>query len=86
MGKKITMGAKPQRNVDEQSKADADRWVEGDASETEQNAEQAEKMKRLTIDIPEILHRELKISCATRGIKMADIVRELIEKDLKKQK
>ena len=36
-------------------------------------------MKRLTIDIPEDLHRALKVGCAARGVKMADEVRRMIE-------
>jgi len=35
--------------------------------------------KRLTIDIPEELHRLLKTKAAAEGVKMADIVRRLIE-------
>ena len=35
-------------------------------------------MKRLTIDIPEELHRTIKSQCAARGTKMADEVRELL--------
>ena len=36
------------------------------------------KMKRLTIDIPETLHRKIKAQCAMRGTKIADEVRELL--------
>ena len=39
-----------------------------------------ESMKRLTIDIPETLHRAIKIQCAVRGTKIADEVRELLQK------
>jgi plasmid stability protein len=35
-------------------------------------------MKRLTIDIPEDLHRRLKMDCAANGHKMADVVREML--------
>lgn len=35
-------------------------------------------MKRLTIDIPESLHRSIKRRCAEQGIKIADVARELI--------
>jgi hypothetical protein len=38
-------------------------------------------MKRLTIDIPLELHRQVKRECADRGIKMADIVRDLLTKE-----
>jgi hypothetical protein len=40
-------------------------------------------MKRLTIDIPESLHKEFKATCAGRGVNMADAVRALIENDIK---
>jgi ParG len=38
-------------------------------------------MKRLTIDIDEALHRRLKAGCATRGTKIADVVRDLISRE-----
>lgn len=52
-----------------------DSWVESRAV-----VEQAvvEPMKRLTIDIPESLHRSIKSQCAMRGSKIADEVRELL--------
>ena len=37
-----------------------------------------EPMKRLTIDIPESLHREIKAQSAARGAKIADEVRALL--------
>lgn len=37
-----------------------------------------EKMKKLTIDITESLHKAIKSSCAMRGTKIADEVRELL--------
>ena len=36
-------------------------------------------MKRLTIDVPSSLHRQIKAQCALDGVKMADVVRELLE-------
>ncbi|MBH1489493.1 hypothetical protein JY426_03575 [Stenotrophomonas maltophilia] len=36
------------------------------------------RMKRLTIDIPEGLHRQIKASCAQRGAKIADELRALL--------
>ena len=38
-----------------------------------------EPMKRLTLDIPESLHRTIKVSCAGRGTKMAEEIRALLE-------
>ena len=37
------------------------------------------KMKRLTIDIEESLHRKIKADCATRGSKIVDEVRDLLK-------
>ena len=41
----------------------------------------SEKMKRLTIDVPESLHRRIKAQCATRGFQMADIIRGLLDEE-----
>ncbi|MDY0251408.1 MAG: hypothetical protein RBR45_15385 [Pseudomonas sp.] len=67
-GKRIQIGAKPTGKV----AAAADEWV--------QNREAVEKepTKRLTIDVPESLHRDIKMQCAARGTKIADEVRELL--------
>jgi hypothetical protein len=69
MTKKVAIGAKP---TNKPSPAAADAWVEHRATE------EAESMKRLTIDIPESLHRTIKAQCAMRGTKIADEVRELL--------
>lgn len=53
--------------------AKADAWVESRPNEGKD-----EPMKRLTLDIPESLHRRLKVTCASRGTKMADELRELL--------
>lgn len=70
MNKKIAFGAKPSAKPIPPA---ADAWVEKRAEGTE-----AEPMKRLTIDIPESLHRAIKSQCAGRGAKIADEVRELL--------
>jgi hypothetical protein len=36
-------------------------------------------LKRLTIDIPARLHRELKMKAAAEGVKMVDLLRQWIE-------
>lgn len=36
-------------------------------------------LKRLTIDVPEELHRRLKVKAANEGVRMADLVRRWIE-------
>lgn len=69
--------------------ASAEDWVRGPASDGETApaapadpgapAEPVEPMKRLTIDVPLSLHIRLKVGCALQGLKIADVVRELIE-------
>lgn len=68
--KKVPIGAKPS-NKTQASTADA--WVESRAVTGD-----AEQMKRLTIDIPDSLHRAIKTQCAMRGTKIADEVRGLL--------
>jgi hypothetical protein len=73
MSKKVTFGVKP-----EPARADAakvDEWV---------NIRDQDTMKRLTIDVPASLHSRIKSQCALRGVKMADEVRELLEKQFPK--
>lgn len=36
--------------------------------------------KRLTIDLPEDLHRRVKLGAVREGLHIADVVRELLEK------
>jgi len=68
----------------------ADQWVgapTADVSEAPKAAEvvplreQAETMKRLTIDLPESLHRRIKFQCISRGLKMSDAIRELLDRE-----
>jgi hypothetical protein len=70
MSKKITIGTKP---TNKSAPASADAWVESRAA-----GDEPEAMKRLTIDVPESLHRAIKSQCAMRGTKIADEVRELL--------
>lgn len=67
MTKKISIGAKPSAHL-----ANPDQWVK------DRSAQDKEQTKRLTIDIPESLHRAIKSQCAARGAKIADEVRELL--------
>jgi hypothetical protein len=69
--KKVSIGAKP---TSKPAPALADAWVESRTGA----ADEPEKMKRLTIDVPESLHRAIKAQCAMRGSKIADEVRELL--------
>lgn len=69
--KKVSIGAKP---TSKPAPASANAWVESRTGA----ADEPEKMKRLTIDVPESLHRAIKAQCAMRGSKIADEVRELL--------
>lgn len=70
--KKVQIGTKP---TNKPAPASADAWVENRC-----NGDEPEQMKRLTIDVPESLHRSIKTQCAMRGTKIADEVRELLLK------
>ncbi|GAA5102576.1 plasmid partition protein ParG [Bartonella acomydis] len=69
MSKKIKIGTKP---TNKSIPLTADAWVENNKGSIEGG------MKRLTIDVSESLHRLIKVSCASRGTKIADEVRELL--------
>ena len=61
-----------------------DQWV-GDGVEPEpapvpaRPDEPKEPMKRFTIDVPVSLHKRIKAQCALEGLKMADMLREMLE-------
>ena len=63
MAKKVSFATKPAPKT-------TDAWVE---NRTE------DPIKRFTIDIPESLHRRMKIQCAARGVKMNAVIREMLE-------
>ena len=75
--KKVTIGKKPNSTPENK----ADQWVEG-GQETKKPEPLPEKieMKRYTIDLPVELHRRARIECLNRGITLADVIRELLEK------
>jgi predicted DNA binding CopG/RHH family protein len=78
--KKVSFNAKPKqekpKNVDE--------WVVNrDIKAVDSKSQSAEisiKMKRLTLDIPESLHRAIKRKAVEDGETMADQLRSLLEK------
>jgi predicted DNA binding CopG/RHH family protein len=80
MAKKVTFGVKPI----EQS-ASVDEWVDtrsapGEIADSpEPSAAPKEKVKRLTLDIPEALHRAIKGKAASEGVAMVDMLRELLK-------
>jgi hypothetical protein len=65
--KKVIIGGKPTAKA---APSSPDKWV----------SDRSGKTKRLTIDIPLSLHQRVKSQCALKGEKMADVVRELLEK------
>jgi hypothetical protein len=87
MAKKVTFGVKSQ----EQQLANLDSWVEirspqANGASTpeivdrdEQVPAPKEKFKRLTLDIPETLHRTIKGKAAMEGVAMVDMLRALLE-------
>ena len=46
--------------------------------------EPVEPIKRFTIDVPVSLHTRIKTQCAMRGVKMADVLREMMEREFPK--
>ena len=81
-GKKVAFTAKPQQ-------AQLDEWVSASESLSEPAPEPAipqspiegVKMKRLTLDIPETLHRSIKLQAVTQSVSMVDLLRTLLEKE-----
>jgi predicted DNA binding CopG/RHH family protein len=63
----------------------ADAWVQSRDAEREVPAPveaiPAEPMKRFTIDVPVSLHTRIKTQCAMQGLKMADVLREMLERE-----
>lgn len=51
-----------------------------DAGQAEATATKPDPMKRLTIDIPEGLHKRVKSQCANQGTTIADVVRHFLER------
>lgn len=70
-GKKVAFGGKPQTKPE--IPATPDSWVK------DRDTQEPAPMKRLTLDVPESLHRKIKAGCASRGTKMADEIRILLE-------
>jgi len=74
--KKVNFSKKPEV----QDPVDVEQWVtarESLVSETPH--EKVEKMKRLTLDISETLHKAIKRQALDAGVTMADLLRDLLE-------
>jgi hypothetical protein len=78
MSKKITVPPKPQQAS---PPATAAEWIgRSEIPQPPNDNESSEPLVRLTFDIPENLHRRIKITCAQRGIKrMATELRRILE-------
>jgi predicted DNA binding CopG/RHH family protein len=88
MPKEVSFSAKPK------TKANVDNWVENRevpttseanpqlaAPETTPTIEEPSqpKIKRLTLDISEALHKKIKVRAVIEGISMVEMLRELLE-------
>ncbi|MES2709457.1 MAG: plasmid partition protein ParG [Verrucomicrobiota bacterium] len=88
MNKTVNIGMRPAARPTAEA---IDKWMEGNsAGAGEPGAESppaaagsvkppAPKMKRLTIDIPDSLHRRVKSRCGQDGLRMADVIRDLLD-------
>ncbi len=77
--KKVSFGKKP---VPPEYPPGIEEWVanrEGLQAAEELKQEQQIKMKRLTLDIPEELHRAIKRQAVEEGKTMAELLRSLLE-------
>jgi ParG len=68
---------------------DAENWVHGSRDRNETSAAPRPEtspgpMKRFTIDVSLELHKRIKTQCAMRGAKMADVLREILEREFPK--
>ncbi len=81
--KKVGFKPKPQNN----QSGNVEKWV-SDRELSEQTSHTVErnkpteaksKMKRLTIDVSEELHRAIKMRAVEQGVPMADMLRSLLE-------
>jgi predicted DNA binding CopG/RHH family protein len=88
MVKKITIGTKPSPISDP---AQIDQWVaergESDGTESQSlaSAPESAKMKRLTLDISEDLHKAIKTRAVIEGVPMANMLRSLLEENYRNQ-
>ena len=67
---------KDKKQVQIPRKPSADQWV---AQGRERTATAEQKMKRLTLDLPESLHRAIKHRAVDEGVTIVDMLRKLLE-------
>lgn len=81
-GKKVSFGRKPGAV---EKPVDIEEWVTNREAlvEAEQLPEpepvKPERIKRLTLDIPESLHKAIKLKATNEGVTMVELLRELLE-------
>lgn len=82
-GKKVSFGRKPgaaEKPVDiEEWVTNREALVEIEHPLVSEVETKPEKIKRLTLDIPESLHKAIKLKATTEGVTMVDLLRELLE-------
>lgn len=82
--KKVTFSS---RRPSEEASAAAkiDHWVQNRGAPMPEPKSQ-EPMKRLTIDVSVSLHKRIKSQCALKNLRMADEIRELLERHFGEQR
>jgi hypothetical protein len=78
MSKKVTIAPKP-------SKAQIEAFVDQGRTTTGVQPVE-ERMKRFTFDVPESLHKRVKLACVQKGVQMADELRRILEETFPEQK
>jgi hypothetical protein len=72
MRKKVSIQTAPrERKADHAHSEQLQDWVDEAGPD---------RIKRLTIDIPETLHRRTRVYCMTNNVSIAELVRGLLEK------
>ena len=79
MSKKVSIGTRPSTRQTP-APASADEWVGSRGVTAGMPATPSEPTKRLTIDLPESLHRRVKVGCAMEGTSVAAEVRAFLER------
>jgi hypothetical protein len=79
MNKKITFSARPPSVLANESQtipdqAAIDAWVNNEPVAA------IEPVKRFTFEVPQSLHKRIKMTCAAQDRQMADVIREMLEK------
>ena len=75
--KKIRFANKTKAEVGESTEFSLDDWVSTGETEARDDAATI----RFTIDIPTELHTRIKAQCATRRVKMKEVIQSLLEKE-----